>query len=69
MLNNPARQLYLNMDLENLEQEQAAPTSGLLAPKKMPSHDTQAAAKQPAYRVAQHMKQLRKQRGMLKNGN
>lgn len=69
MLNNPARQLYLNMDIDNLPEEKEAPTSGLLAPRKTASSMSESAVKQPAFRVAQHMKTLRKQREMLKNGN
>lgn len=35
MLTNPARQLYINMDIENLEQpEDDKPTGGLLSPRK-----------------------------------
>lgn len=69
MLNNPARQLYLNMDLDNLQEEAAAPTTGLLSPRKSMSRTPENAINKPAYRVAQHMKTLRKQREMLKNGN
>jgi hypothetical protein len=66
---NPARQLYLNMDIDALQEEKQAPSTGLLAPRKMVSNVSQDAVNKPAYRVAQHMKQLRKQREMLKNGN
>jgi len=69
MLNNPARQLYLNMDIDNLQEEKEAPTSGLLAPRKTASNMSDDAVKQPAFRVAQHMRTLRKQREMLKNGD
>ncbi len=69
MLNNPARQLYLNMDIDNLQEEREVPTSGLLAPRKTPSNMSEDSVKQPAFRVAQHMRILRKQREMLKNGD
>ena len=69
MITNPARQLYLNMDINNLEEEKETPTSGLLAPRKQPMNNQSNAINQPAYRVAQHMRVIRKQREMLKNGN
>jgi len=69
MLNNTARQLYLNMDLDNLKEDKEMPSSGLLSPRKMMSNTSTAAVNQPAYRVGQHMKMLRKQREMFKNGN
>ncbi len=35
MLTNPAKQLYINMDIENLEQPvDDKPTGGLLSPRK-----------------------------------
>jgi|TARA_Y100000289_G_C3868966_1_gene122456 hypothetical protein len=68
MLNNPARQLYLNMDIDSLKEEKETPTSGLLAPRKTTSNMSDDAVNQPAFRVAQHMKVLRKQREALKNG-
>lgn len=69
MFNNPARQLYLNMDIDKLQEEKEVPTSGLLAPRKNMSNISDDTVKQPAFRVAQHMKTLRKQREMLKNGD
>lgn len=69
MLNNPARQLYMNMDIDNLQEEKEIASTGLLTPRKQPSNVTKSAAQQPAFRVAQHMTTIRKQREMLKNGN
>ena len=69
MITNTARQLYLNMDIDNLEEKKEVPTSGLLAPRKQPMNKQSDAVNQPAYRVAQHMRVLRKQREMLKNGD
>jgi hypothetical protein len=69
MLNNPARQLYINMDIDNLKEETEVASSGLLSPRKQMSNIDSSAAQQPAFRVAQHMKTLRKQREMLKNGS
>jgi len=69
MLNNPARQLYMNMDIDNLEEEKEVTSTGLLSPRKQLSNISKSASQQPAFRVAQHMKTLRKQRGMLKNGD
>jgi hypothetical protein len=57
------------MDIDALQEEKQAPSTGLLAPRKMVSNVSQDAVDKPAYRVAQHMKELRKQREMLKNGN
>ena len=68
MFNNPARQLYLNMDIDKLQEEKEC-LSGLLAPRKNMSNMSDDTVKQPAFRVAQHMKTLRKQREMLKNGD
>ena len=69
MITNPARQLYLNMDIDNLKEKKEVPPSGLLAPRKQSMNSQSNAVDQPAYRVAQHMRILRKQREMLKNGN
>ena len=70
MLNNPARQLYLNMDIDNLVDAPKEQPSGLLSPKRlMGSPASGNKVTEPAYRVAQHMKEIRKQREMLKNGN
>jgi|TARA_R100000149_G_C5876037_1_gene139901 hypothetical protein len=69
MFNNPARQLYLNMDIDKLEEPQKEPTSGLLSPRKPMTNISDNAINKPAFRVAQHMKTLRKQREMLKNGD
>lgn len=70
MLNNPARQLYLNMDIDNLEEPKKEQPSGLLSPKRLMSNQvSESKVNEPAYRVAQHMKEIRKQREMLKNGN
>jgi hypothetical protein len=69
MLNNPARQLYTNMDIDNLEEEKEVTSTGLLSPRKQMSNISKSASQQPAFRVAQHMKTLRKKRGMLNNGN
>ena len=52
MLNNPARQLYLNMDIDSLKEEKETPTSGLLAPRKTTSNMSDDAVNQPAFRVA-----------------
>tara|TARA_R100001509_G_C4873513_1_gene217671 strand:+ start:1318 stop:1491 length:174 start_codon:yes stop_codon:yes gene_type:complete len=57
------------MDIDNLEEKKEVPTSGLLAPRKQPMNQQSDAVNQPAYRVAQHMRVLRKQREMLKNGD
>jgi hypothetical protein len=69
MLINPARQLYLNMDIDKIEEQQQAPSTGLLAPKRMMKNVAEDKVEQPAFRVAKHMKLLRQQREMLKNGN
>jgi len=69
MITNPARQLYLNMNIDDLLEEKEVPTTGLLAPRKKPQNMQEDAVNQPAYRVAQHMRVLRKQREMLKNGD
>lgn len=71
MLNNPARQLYMNMDIEKLSVEDKPKSGGLLAPKNNMSKktDSKNLADKPAYRVAQHMRILREQRELLKNGN
>jgi putative hemolysin len=66
---NPARQLYLNMDIDNLKDTAPEQPTGLLAPKRMGSNIPKEAANQPAFRVAQHMKILRDKRKALKNGN
>lgn len=66
MLTNPAKQLYINMDIENLEQPvDDKPTGGLLSPRKSMSNPPTSAASQPAVRVGQHMLILRKQREKL----
>lgn len=70
MLNNPAKQLYLNMDIDNLMDAPKEQPSGLLSPKRlMGKTNINDKINEPAYRVAQHMKEIRKQREMLKNGN
>ena len=67
MLTNPAKQLYINMDIENLEQpvETNKPTGGLLSPRKQMSPQPTNVASQPAVRVGRHMLILRKQREKL----
>jgi|TARA_S200002703_G_scaffold39002_1_gene34177 hypothetical protein len=67
MLSNPARELYSNMDIENLEPMKKEESKGLLS-KPMSSNISKTASKEPAFRVAQHMLIIRKQREMLKNG-
>ena len=71
MLNNPARQLYLNMDIEKLSEKEKPAPKGLLSPRNFMKKNTNTddAIEKPAYRVAQHMKILRQQREMLKNGD
>lgn len=66
---NPARQLYLNMDIDNLKEDQQDKATGLLAPKKMVNAMPKDAMDQPAYRVARHMQIIRNRREALKNGN
>ena len=41
MLNNPARQLYMNMDIDNLEEEKEVTSTGLLSPRKQMSNSKQ----------------------------
>lgn len=66
MLTNPAKQLYINMDIENLEQPvDDKPTGGLLSPRKSMSMPNDNVASQPAVRVGRHMLILRKQREKL----
>jgi hypothetical protein len=66
MLTNPAKQLYINMDIENLEQPvDDKPTGGLLSPRKPMSMPKDNVASQPAVRVGRHMLILRKQREKL----
>lgn len=65
---NPARDLYLNMDIDKLEDSKPEEHTGLLAPKRMGNNIPKEAANQPAFRVAQHMKILRDKRKALKNG-
>ena len=67
MLSNPARELYSNMDIENLKPMQKEESKGLLS-KPIASSISNTASKEPAFRVAQHMLIIRKQREMLKNG-
>ena len=55
------------MNIDDLLEEKEVPTTGLLAPRKKPQNMQEDAVNQPAYRVAQHMRVLRKQREMLKN--
>lgn len=66
---NPARNLYVNMDIENLESPpvKEETTKGLLAPKKRPMPQQSNMSNEPAFRVGQHMLLFRKQREMLKN--
>jgi hypothetical protein len=58
------------MDIENLTEEPKEAPAGLLAPRKLMSNNTNNNKKieQPVYRVAQHMKEIRNRREMLKNG-
>ena len=55
------------MDIENLEPMKKEESKGLLS-KPMSSNISKTASKEPAFRVAQHMLIIRKQREMLKNG-
>lgn len=66
---NPAKNLYFNMDIENLEQPPVKEdaTKGLLAPKKRPMPQQSNMSSEPAFRVGQHMRLFRKQREMLKD--
>jgi hypothetical protein len=67
---NPAKSLYFNMDIENLEQPpvKEETNKGLLAPKKRPTpQQNNNMTNEPAFRVGQHMLLFRKQREMLKN--
>lgn len=66
---NPARQLYLNMDIDNLKEAESEQPTGLLAPRRMGLSVPEDAMQQPAYRVARHMQILRKKREALKNGD
>ena len=68
MLTNPARQLYLNMDIEKLEEdntESNTNTSGLLTPRKRMKEPSKSSSNNPAFRVGQHMLMIRKQREKL----
>jgi len=66
---NPAKSLYFNMDIENLEQPpvKSEDTKGLLAPRKRPMPQQSNMSNEPAFRVGQHMLLLRKERETLKN--
>tara|TARA_R110002153_G_scaffold3076_1_gene14657 strand:- start:891 stop:1094 length:204 start_codon:yes stop_codon:yes gene_type:complete len=59
---NPARQLYLNMDIDKLQEDKEVASTGLLAPRKRTTDMDKSSVNQPAFRVAQQMKVLRKQR-------
>lgn len=65
MINNPARELYSNMDIDKLKPVKEE-TKGLLSKRNSMSMPNDASS-QPAFRVAQHMLIYRKQREMLKN--
>jgi len=67
MINNPARELYNNMDIENIKPMEQEQGKGLLT-KRTVSTVSSNASKEPAFRVAQHMSIIREQREMLKNG-
>lgn len=63
---NPARELYFNMDIENLEQpKQKEEATGLLAPRKSPTQQPANMVNEPAFRVGQHMSIIRKKRETL----
>jgi len=66
---NPAKNLYANMDIENLDRPAKREESkGLLAPKKMPmAEQASSMSNEPAFRVGQHMLIMRKQREALKD--
>ena len=66
MINNPATELYSNMDIDKLKPVQEE-TKGLLSKRNSMSMPS-GASSEPAFRVAQHMLIYRKQREMLKNG-
>tara|TARA_R100001460_G_scaffold21505_1_gene43907 strand:+ start:1952 stop:2173 length:222 start_codon:yes stop_codon:yes gene_type:complete len=66
---NPGAVAYANMDIENFNDDldTQETKSGLLAPRKKPMGNmNKEMASQPAYRVAQHMKVLRKHREAMK---
>lgn len=68
MLTNPARQLYLNMDIEKLEEDSSksnTTTSSLLAPRKKMKEPSSGSSNNPAFRIGQHMLVIRKQRENL----
>lgn len=68
MLTNPARQLYLNMDIEKLEEDSSksnTATSSLLAPRKKMKEHSSSSSNNPAFRIGQHMLIIRKQRENL----
>jgi len=66
MLTNPAKQLYINMDIENLDTpSNNKPEGGLLSPRKSMSMPVNNVAAQPAVRVGRHMLIIRKQREKL----
>ena len=66
-ITNPARALYANFDIENLDQPLEDPKGGLLAPKKMMNTSIDNMASEPAVRVGRHMLIIRKQREKLKD--
>ena len=69
---NPARNLYVNMDIENLDSPpvKEETTKGLLAPKKRTIQEKKSnISSEPAFRVGQHMLLFRKQREMLKDAS
>ncbi len=68
-LTNPARNLYFNMDIENLDQQPAKEEpKGLLAPRQTPAaQQSNNMSSEPAFRVGQHMLLFRKEREKLKN--
>lgn len=66
---NPAKNLYFNMDIENIEKPslKKEESKGLLAPRKNSMSQKIDMSNEPVFRVGQHMLLLRKQREMLKN--
>ena len=58
MLTNPARQLYLNMDIEKLEEDSSksnTATSSLLTPRKKMKEPSSGSSNNPAFRIGQHL--------------
>lgn len=68
MLTNPARQLYLNMDIEKLKDDVSKPntnTFGLLTRSKQTKEFSNSSVKNPAFRIGKHMLIIRNQREKL----